>query len=154
MNLQEFTKAIATRFPDTTAVPDPLDAEALVVSPNAVPDLFAWLHENEATNMQYLEYMSAADYPPERLRLVYSLFSFAHGHRLVLKIDIPRDSAVIPTVSHIWQNADWNEREVFDLLGVNFIGHPDLRRLLMPEDWEGAPLRKDYSHPGMVHRPD
>jgi NADH-quinone oxidoreductase subunit C len=78
-----------------------------------------------------------------RFEVVYHLYSFTHRHRLRLKVRVNEDEAV-PTVTPIWPNANWYEREVYDMFGVRFEGHPELRRLLMPEDWEGYPLRKDY----------
>jgi len=79
-------------------------------------------------------------------------------HSLVLKVILPRwkndtegELPEVPTVSKIWPTADWHEREVFDLSGVNFTGHPNLRRILCPEDWEGYPLRKDYEMPLEYH---
>src|SRR5438445_449071 len=76
---------------------------------------------------------------------------FQHRHRVTLKVGRPRDKPVIPTLSGLWSHADWQEREVFDLLGVVFEGHPDLRRILMPEDWPGHPLRKDFVEPEEYH---
>jgi NADH-quinone oxidoreductase subunit C len=67
-------------------------------------------------------------------------------HRAVLKISAPSENPKVPTVSHIWRTAEWHEREAFDLMGVEFVGHPDLRRILLPDDWEGHPLRKDYKN--------
>jgi NADH-quinone oxidoreductase subunit C len=69
----------------------------------------------------------------------------------VLKVNATRDDPVVATVSSVWSAADWQEREVFDLLGVTFTGHPDLRRILMPEDWPGHPLRKDFVEPQEYH---
>lgn len=154
MNTGEFQQAIKAQFPELTVTADPLDEQALIVPSSALAELLAWLKENPACAMHYLDFMTAADYPPERLRLAYSLFSFTHNHRLIIKTDINRDNAEIASVTQLWQNADWNEREVYDLYGVTFTGHPDLRRLLMPEDWEGWPLRKDFTHPNYIRRPD
>ena len=90
-------------------------------------------------------------YPREpRYEVVYLLASLGTGgfgdapRRLRLKVRVPGDDAVLPTVHHLWKAADWAERELWDMFGIRIDGHPDLRRLLMPEDWEGHPMRKDY----------
>jgi NADH-quinone oxidoreductase subunit C len=78
-----------------------------------------------------------------RFEVVYHLYSLAHKRRLRLKVRV-HDGQAVPSVTGVWETANWHEREVFDLFGVRFEGHPDLRRILMPDDWEGHPLRKDY----------
>ncbi|MES1255130.1 MAG: NADH-quinone oxidoreductase subunit C [Acidobacteriota bacterium] len=90
--------------------------------------------------------LTAVDYHPRapRFELVYLLVSLEHRHRIRLKVTLEGGDAHIATVSHVWPAANWLEREVWDLFGIAFDGHPDPRRLLMPEDWEGFPLRKDY----------
>jgi NADH-quinone oxidoreductase subunit C len=90
--------------------------------------------------------VTAADFHPRRrprFDVVYHLVSPRHHYRVRLKVQVHTDEPV-PTVSGIWQGAGWPERELFDLFGIVFEGHPDLRRLMMPDDWEGHPLRKDY----------
>ena len=80
-----------------------------------------------------------------QLEVVYHLSSLIHEHQLVLKVRTDRNEpAPIPSVTRVWKAADWHEREAFDLLGIPFSDHPDLRRILLPDDWEGNPLRKDY----------
>jgi NADH-quinone oxidoreductase subunit C len=79
-----------------------------------------------------------------RFELNYHLLSLARRERVQLKVSVGGDDPVVESVTSVWPAADWPEREVFDLFGVRFEGHPDLRRILMPEDWEGHPLRKDY----------
>lgn len=90
--------------------------------------------------------LTAADFWPRepRFELVYMLVSIEHSVRLRLKVRLEGDDARMVTVSSIWRAANWLEREVWDLFGIVFVGHPDPRRLLMPEDWQGFPLRKDY----------
>ena len=90
--------------------------------------------------------LTAADFLPRepRFELIYLLLSPAHRLRLRMKVRLSSDRAHVATVSGIWPAANWLEREVWDLFGIAFDGHPDPRRLLMPEDWEGFPLRKDY----------
>ena len=80
----------------------------------------------------------------ESLTCVYHLFSYPKKQTLVLKTRVPRADATLPSISAVWPAADWYEREVYDLYGVRFDGHPNLRRLLLPEDWQGHPMLKDY----------
>jgi NADH-quinone oxidoreductase subunit C len=92
------------------------------------------------------------------MELVYHLSSISKKHSLVIKVKLPRwkndepgNLPEVPSVSSVWPGANWHEREVFDLCGVNFVGHPDLRRILCPEDWVGYPLRRDYEMPLEYH---
>lgn len=102
----------------------------------------------------YLEFQTCSDRPPEFLDFIASFYSYTHGHRIILKVALDRFNPALPTLAKLWTNADWNEREIYDLFGVHFIDHPDLRRIMMPDDWEGHPLRKDYIHPNFIKRPD
>jgi NADH-quinone oxidoreductase subunit C len=99
-----------------------------------------------------LSNQTGVDYPKrDEIEVVYHLFSYRHRHALVVKVGVPRDNPRLATVSTIWRTAIWQEREIFDLLGVVFSDHPDLRRILLPEDWVGHPLRKDYVEPTEYH---
>ena len=139
--------------------PRPLDRDA----PAALAEVARILRDDPPLRFDYLHCITGVDYvqpdakkaksfPWEvHFELLYHLSSMAHRHRLVLRIKLPRwqggvegQLPEVPTVSHLWRTADWHEREVFDLSGVRFAGHPDLRRILCPEDWQGHPLRKDY----------
>ena len=103
----------------------------------------------------YLVFVTAVDYPEKKIiELVYFLRSVSNKNSIMLKVELDRESPKIASVAGIWPAADWHEREVFDLFGVTFIGHPDLRRILLPEDWDGYPLRKDYSKPKTILRPE
>ncbi|MBP9675098.1 MAG: NADH-quinone oxidoreductase subunit C [Bacteriovoracaceae bacterium] len=92
-----------------------------------------------------LQVISGVDYPTENMIEVnYILASFSKNLELILKVRLPRENPTIQTVSSVWKSADFQERECYDMLGVIFEGHPDFRRILCPDDWEGYPLRKDY----------
>lgn len=79
--------------------------------------------------------------------VVYNLFSHKHKHKFTLRVRVTREVAAVPTISSLWETANWHEREAWDLVGIRFEGHPDLRRMLMEESWVGHPLRKDYQMP-------
>jgi NADH-quinone oxidoreductase subunit C len=90
----------------------------------------------------------------EWLTLVYRLASRSLSAAVFLKTRVPRDDAHLSSLCEVWPAANWQEREVFDLFGIVFDGHPDLRRILLPEDWVGFPLRKDYEDERLIRRPD
>jgi NADH-quinone oxidoreductase subunit C len=96
----------------------------------------------DLTGADYLKYPGREDGP--RFEVVYHLYSLAHNHRVRLKVRLDEDDAVVPSAVPLWPIANWLEREVWDMFGVRFEGHPDLRRLLMYEEFVGHPLRKDY----------
>lgn len=107
------------------------------------------LHQNERTYFDMLSCITGIDNgtAAATMDVVYNLYSIPFNCHLAIKVVIPRSDPKIDSVSSIWKTADWHEREVFDMYGVKFNGHPDLRRILMPADWEGYPLRKDYKNP-------
>jgi NADH-quinone oxidoreductase subunit C len=96
----------------------------------------------DLTAADYLRYPGREDGP--RFEVVYHLYSLPHNHRVRLKVRVDEDDPVVPSAVPLWPIADWLEREVWDMFGVRFEGHPDLRRLLMYEEFVGHPLRKDY----------
>ncbi|MBI4607423.1 MAG: NADH-quinone oxidoreductase subunit C [Candidatus Rokubacteria bacterium] len=96
----------------------------------------------DLTAVDYLKYPGREDGP--RFEVVYHLYSLTHNHRLRLKVRVEEEDAVVSTAVPLWPVADWFEREVWDMFGIRFAGHPDLRRLLMYEEFQGHPLRKDY----------
>jgi NADH-quinone oxidoreductase subunit C len=104
------------------------------------------LRDHPELKFALLSEITAVDYLPRdpRFEVIYLLVSLAHRQRVRLKVRLPSDDPHVPTASGLWPAANWLEREVWDLLGIAFDGHPDPRRLLMPEDWDGHPLRKDY----------
>jgi NADH-quinone oxidoreductase subunit C len=115
------------------------------LAPEILADVARHLRDDPALQFNYLMCLSGVDYGPgQNLGVVYHMQSMTLLHQLVLKVDLPRESPAVPSVALIWRTADWHEREAYDLFGIRFEGHPDLRRIFLPDDWEGYPLRKDY----------
>jgi NADH-quinone oxidoreductase subunit C len=126
--------------------PDPF----CVIDPAAIVEVAIALRDDSETAMDCLSNESGVDYK-DRIEVVYHLFSYRLRHGAVLKVQLPRENPVVHTLEGVWKSANWMEREIFDLLGVSFEGHSDLRRILMPEDWPGHPLRKDFVEPLEYH---
>jgi NADH-quinone oxidoreductase subunit C len=124
----------------------------ILVEPAAIAEIGAFVRDEPELRCDVLSNLSGVDYKAQGwIELVYHLYSYAHRHYVILKARTPRDAAELPTVERVWRAANWLEREIYDLLGVTFTGHSDLRRLLMPEDWIGHPLRKDFVEPEEYH---
>ncbi len=110
-------------------------------------DIFRFLHNDPDLFFDYLVDVCGADYlgkKEKRFEVVYHIYSIKHRHALRIKAEVAGDNPSIDSVVAIWVGANWHEREAYDMYGIVFNGHPDLRRILLPEDWEGYPLRKDY----------
>ena len=124
---------------------------ALVIKTDLIAEVCLELRDNELTYFDFLSCITGVDYGIDdtRFSIVYHLASIPYKLQITLKVikEHDRHSDILPsfpTVSNVWKTAEWHEREVFDLTGIHFEGHPDLRRILLPDDWEGYPLRKDY----------
>lgn len=115
----------------------------LNVDRSLIPDILRLLRDQE--QFDYCVDITAVHYPKreKQFDLIWNLYSFSHNERLRVKTQIA-DGASIPSSVEIWATANWLEREVFDMFGIHFDGHPDLKRILLPEGWKGYPLRKDY----------
>jgi NADH-quinone oxidoreductase subunit C len=126
---------------------------ALLIKPELVAAVCLELRDNPKTWFDFLSSVTGIDYGVEdgRFGVVYHLASIPHQTQLTLKVSRPNsrdlnDLPVFPSVTAVYRTADWHEREAYDLLGIYFEGHPDLRRILLPDDWEGFPLRKDHKN--------
>jgi NADH-quinone oxidoreductase subunit C len=122
------------------------DELTIWVAREAIRDACALLREDPACPFNYLSDVTCVDWYPQepRFEVVYHLLSISQKERVRLKVKLEGGSPALESITSIWPGANYFEREVYDLFGVRFNGHPYLRRLLMPEDWEGHPLRKDY----------
>jgi NADH-quinone oxidoreductase subunit C len=124
---------------------------ALLIEPGHIAKVCLELRNNPATYFDFLSSLTGVDYGIEAMRfgVVYHLASIPFKTQLTLKVSVQNDRDLnnlpsFPSISSVYRTADWHEREAYDLVGIFFEGHPDLRRILLPDDWEGFPLRKDY----------
>jgi NADH-quinone oxidoreductase subunit C len=118
----------------------------LVVSREQIVALCRFLKDDPELQYNLLMDLGGVDYlgREPRFEVVYHLYSIPHNTRLRLKIRVPENDLVVPSVTSVWSTANWHEREAFDMLGIQFSDHPDLRRIYMPDDYPGYPLRKDF----------
>lgn len=115
------------------------------VKPARLFEIAGFLRNDADLDFKALMCLSGIDYGAEdNLGVVYNLHSIKHNHKITIRVDLPRDNPKVPSLETVWRTADWHEREAYDLYGIHFEGHRDLRRILCPDDWEGYPLRKDY----------
>jgi NADH-quinone oxidoreductase subunit C len=124
----------------------------VVVRPESIQRIAAFLKESPDLVFDSLMCLSGVDYKgakgeEDRIEVVYHLSSMLFRHYVVLKVATSRVDAIVPSVEKVWGIANWHEREAYDMFGIRFEGHGDLRRILCPDDWEGYPLRKDYQQP-------
>jgi len=150
----ELSHSLTERFGgDVSPQPHPADMATFQVDPRRLKEVLRHLKHESSPKFKRLEDLTAVDESARRERgdypdftLVYSLLAFDPPTRVRLKVPLHADALTAPSITDIWPSANWYEREVFDLMGIGFEGHPNLRRIIMPEDWQGHPLRK--SHPG------
>ena len=137
--------ALKARFGDAILSVSEFRGETTIgVEPEAIVEVCAFLRDDPAAAYNFMSDISAVDVWPEepRFQVNYHLYSMTHNSRLRLKVSV-RDGQSIPSVAGVWPAADWFERETYDLFGVSFTGHPDLRRILLPDDYLGHPMRRD-----------
>lgn len=119
------------------------DLPTVVVSPKRWVETSALLKNHPELGFAYLRNLSGVDHETH-MEVVYHLLSMDRKEDCCIKVKTDRENPSVPSVAPVWPTANWNEREVYDLLGIDFPGHPDLSRIMMPDDWVGHPLRKDY----------
>ena len=146
MNASEINERIKSAVQDAVVEfkADAFTEPYIIIRPEMIRKVSAFISKDLELSFDYLICLSGVDYNDGNLGVVYHLFSMQKRHRIVLKVRVPKDKAEVPSVEPVWKSANWHEREAFDLFGIVFLDHPDLRRILLPDDWEGFPLRKDY----------
>ncbi len=151
MKEREIFEKLKERFGDNILeLKEDIPQPYIKVNRDIIEELSFFLRDNEDLSFDSLICLSGVDYK-DHFTLVYHLFSMSKRHKLVIKTDIDRNKPEIKTVERVWKGANWFEREVYDMFGIIFVGHSDLRRILLPEDWVGYPLRKDYEYPEEYH---
>jgi NADH-quinone oxidoreductase subunit C len=149
MTIQDLLERVTHLVTDATPVPaEQTRGDAAVVVPRErIAAVLALLRDDDQMHFEMLTDVTAVDYlgRTPRFEVVYHLYSITRNHRLRVKVQLPEDDPSVATASALWKSALWAEREVFDLFGVRFVGHPDLRRILMYPEFVGHPLRKDYA---------
>ena len=149
MSTEDLKNSITAILPSSTFDETGEFLNVVITSEELLP-LMNTLRTKSEFDFDYLFCLTCVDWK-DHFMMVYYLLSKTHKHTLVIKAKIAdRNNAQIETVCNIWRTAELNEREVYDLFGVKFINHPDLRRLLLDEDWNGHPLRKDYTDENMI----
>ncbi|MDA8154974.1 MAG: NADH-quinone oxidoreductase subunit C [Actinomycetota bacterium] len=146
----EITGKLKTKFPG--AVLDVTEFRGQVsvhLDKASILDVCRFLHDDPEMDFDYLMDLCGVDYmgraePAQRFEVVYHLYSIARKHLLRLRARVPEEDARVASLTPIWNGANWHERECYDMFGIVFEGHPELKRILLPEDWQGFPLRKDY----------
>ncbi|MBI3006354.1 MAG: NADH-quinone oxidoreductase subunit C [Ignavibacteriales bacterium] len=148
MTPQEIHDGLKAKFGDAV-VEAKLDAPQpwIRIAPNKMKSLCFFLRDDASFQLDYMMCLSGVDYNDGNLGVVYHLFSMVHKHKIVLKANCPKDNPLVQSVSEVWGTANWHEREAYDMFGIQFDGHPDLRRILCPDDYPGFPLRKDFKVP-------
>jgi NADH-quinone oxidoreductase subunit C len=153
MTTVEIHERLKARFGDDVgALSEPKIDQHCVVKRERIVEVCRFLKTEAGLDFDFLEDLTAVDWPKKNvIEVVYHLVSYKHRHVFELKVELDRAAPVVPTVEVVWKTANWFEREVYDLFGVDFTGHPDLRRIMLPDDWIGHPLRKDYQEAGGWH---
>ncbi len=154
MEKEEIKKLILQRFPSGVSEVESKDELALTVAKDKIVELSGFLKNADTLRFDSLMCLTAVDAREDGFGLVYHLSSMQKRHKLTLKVGLDRETAEIESVSSVWKTANWLEREVFDMFGIKFLNHPDLRRILLPDEWTAYPLRKDFVSDKVTKKPE
>ncbi|QKZ12016.1 NADH-quinone oxidoreductase subunit C [Spirosoma sp. KUDC1026] len=158
MTFTDIYSLLAKQFPQTLQANTQNLQPFILVPADQLVAVCQFLRDDDRLFFDLLACLTGLDNSPaaDTMDVVYNLTSIPYEHDLMIRVTVPRNTGekalpAIPSVAHIWRTADWHEREAFDLIGISFTGHPDLRRILLPTDWNGHPLRKDYKEDDQYH---
>jgi NADH/F420H2 dehydrogenase subunit C len=154
MDKDQLIAAVTAKFPGVTA-DQAVNNLPCVIAPLAdFRALMEFLKSDAAMDFDFPMCQTAVDWPVQtKITSVYHLYSMSQNHKLVIKCELDRGAPKIPTVCDLWAGCEWFERETYDMFGVVFENHPDLRRIMMTDDWVGYPLRKDYRDSRIAGKP-
>jgi NADH-quinone oxidoreductase subunit C len=152
MKVNEMYERLKSEFGDSILelVQDEKSDSFIIVDGKDIVDISLFLRDEEDLLFDYPVILSGMDLG-KQLGVVYHLYSLKYKHRIVLKVIVDKESPEVESVEKVWKSMNWHEREAYDMFGIIFKEHPDLRRILSPYDWEGYPLRKDYKEPEKYH---
>ena len=152
MTFNEIREAISNQFSGSVVQNDELANGQIEINSEHWLEVATFLKTDPKLSFDQLECITGVDTGDDGpLQSHYNLHSMEHDHYIEIRIPVLRSNAQVPSVERIWRIADWFERETYDMLGIEYVGHRDLRRILLPDDWEGWPLRKDYQEQETYH---
>lgn len=154
MDSTELSTTVLALTPDIKIREKAADRTAITVSAEQLMSVMLKLRNQDTLKFDMLCCSTAIDWLKDgKIELVYELYSTTHKHYLMVTVLLDRTNAIAPSLCSIWEIAEWQEREMYDLFGIRFTQHPDLRRLLLEDNWQGHPLLKDYVDDFMLERP-
>ena len=152
MNVEEIKSAISNKFSGSIIENDELSKNQIEIKGLQWLEIATFMRDNPDLSFDQLECITGVDMGEEsNLQSRYNLHSMEHRHKVEIVINHDRKKAVVSSVEQVWRIGDWFERETYDMFGISYTGHSDLRRILCPDDWEGWPLRKDYEGQESYH---
>lgn len=152
MDYQQITNRIEQQFPGVVIDQEENQKQFINLDSKNWLDVALFLRDEQDLKFDSLECITGVDLGEDQeFEVRYNLHSMVHTHKIEIRIRLPRKRPKVPSIEQVWRIGDWFEREVFDMYGIRFKGHRDLRRMLLPEDWVGWPLRKDYTMPELYH---
>ena len=153
MEQLEIAQQIQQRYPEEVLETCAFQGQvAVLLKRDQIVGILTWLRNEKTINTDHLMCLCGVDNLKRmdesehllRFEVVYNLFSIGLGHEIRLRVQVPEDDSTIDSATGVWTGADWPERECFDLVGISFNNHPNMKRILMPDDWNGHPLQKEY----------